>query len=205
MKKFFHKKRKIADKGFTIIEMIIAIAIFLIVITMGVSALMNLYSVNRKAQNTRNILDGLSFAMEDMSRNIRTGYNYKCIISSVSITSELVGPGDCATGGFGIGFEYSDGSTTTSDDQWFYYIEGGKLFRSTGGLTLADRVQMTPDEVIIDATKSGFEVFGSEGVDLGDTQQPIVRMRLVGEIVNARDGNTSFSLQTTVSQRLSDI
>ena len=136
MKKFFHKKRKVREKGFTIIEMIIAIAIFLIVITIGISALINLYSVNRKAQNMRNILDGVSFAMEDMSRNIRTGYNYSCLERGNSYYEEqLSKTRDCNSvmglGGRGIAFEYSDGDTTKYNDQWVYIIEDGKLDRKS--------------------------------------------------------------------------
>lgn len=204
MKKFFHKRRKVGEKGFTIIEMMIAIAIFLIVITIGISALMNLYSVNRKAQNMRNILDGLSFAMEDMSRNIRTGYNYSCLIKGQNYSvSELSDARDCISGvnnGRGIAFEYSDGDTTIFNDQWVYFIDGGKLYRSTDAAVT--KVQLTPDEVVLDGNAWSFSVYGSLNTD---TQQPIVILRLVGKILDNRGGDTPFSLQTTVSQRLIDV
>lgn len=203
MKENFYKKTK-HNEGFTIIEMIIAIAIFLIVIILGISALTNLYSINRKAQNMRNILDGLSFAMEDMSRNIRTGYNYSCLISGQNYSlAELSEARDCESGqngGRGVAFEYSDGDPLSLGDQWVYYIENNKLYRSTDANT--NRVQLTPDEVVLDANTWNFTVNGSLDTD---TQQPFVILRLVGEIIDNRGGETPFSLQTTVSQRLIDI
>ena len=200
--KYLNKKNKF-EGGYTLIETMIALTIFLIVVVIGVGALLNAYSVNRKSQDMRSIIDSLSFTMEDMSRNIRTGYNYHCLIKGDTV-SDIGTPLSCMTNGYGVAFEYSDGDTANDADQWVYYISSGKLFRSTTGL--ADSVQMTPDNVVLQADDStyNFSVLGSDKDSNNDKQQPFIIIRLVGTITS--NGNsTPFSLQTTVSQRLNDI
>ena len=195
-----NKKNKLTD-GYTLIETMIAISIFLIVITMGVGSLVNVHLINKKSQNMRSILDSLSFSMEEMSRNIRTGYNYHCLIAGEDISAIEV-PKSCvgSPGGYGIAFEAGDVASVTTDDQWIYYVNNGKLFRTTNG-NVNDVVQMTPNEVVIDETGYNFSVIGAESTD---TQQPLVVIRLAGSITQG--GNVSkFSLQTAVSQRLNDI
>lgn len=185
--------------GFTIIETMIAISIFLIVVVIGTGALLNAHLINKKSQDMRSIMDSLSFSMEDMSRNIRTGYNYHCIEGEDF--SSLETPKSCINGD-GIAFEYSDGDISDPTDQWVYYIQDGKLFRSTDGFSSS--TQMTPDEVTLNDGIYNFSVIGAELASKDDVQQPLVIIRLVGTITSG--GNTTpFSLQTAVSQRLNDI
>jgi len=68
---------------------------------------------------------------------------------------------------------------------------------------LSDYVQLTPEEVSINSV-SGFTVLGAEPSTTGDTQEPLVTIRLVGTIT-FKNVVTPFSLQTSVSQRLIDI
>jgi prepilin-type N-terminal cleavage/methylation domain-containing protein len=193
MKKNFKKNR---NTGFTLIETLISITVFLVVIIYGTASLLNAYAINRKSQATRSILDSLSFAMEDMSRNIRTGYNYAC--NSVS-SMELVTPVSCPSGNSQIAFESAYGGTGNNGDQWAYYFSGTRLFKSTDSKTT--QVTMNPDEVVIDTSQSGFIVIGAENSDI---QQPLVIIKLVGTITS-KNIVTPFSLQTTVSQRVSDV
>ncbi|MEI8269779.1 MAG: type II secretion system protein [bacterium] len=194
------KKNKNKNSGYTLIETMIALAIFLIVVTIGSGSLINAYSVNRKSQDLRSGIDGLSFAIEDMSRNIRTGYNYHCIVAGdLSLITDTK---SCIDGGDGIAFESSEGDESISEDQWAYFIFDGKLFKTTtGDLNPLNAVQMTPSEVVLSETTKNFVVFGAEKTD---KQQPFVIIRLVGKITS-RGQVTSFSLQTMISQRKSDI
>jgi len=198
MKKIYFKKNKFTD-GYTLIETMIALTIFLIVIVVGVGSLLNAYTINRQSQGMRSIIDSLSFTMEDMSRNIRTGYNYKCLESGQDYNQDMLNiPGNCI-GGYGIAFEYSEGDPKINTDQWVYYIKEGKLFKSTQGLS--NPIQMTPDEVVLSAKAISFSVIGSES---SDKQQPLVIIRLAGKITSGENA-TPFSLETAVSQRVSDI
>lgn len=185
--------------GYTIIETMIAISVFLIVIVIGIGALLNAHLVNKKSQNMRSIMDSLSFSMEDMSRNIRAGYNFKCLEKGQTYTTaQLEEINDCMIDGYGLAFESSEGILGNTSDQWVYFVQDGKLFKSTNGLSSV--IQMTPDEVFLSSTSNTFSVFGS---DIADKQQPLAIIRLVGNITS-KGNTTSFSLQTVVSQRKND-
>jgi len=196
------KKR---NAGYTIIETMIAISLFLIIVTIGMGSLLNANFVHRKSQDMRSIMDNLSFTMEDMSRNLRTGYNYHCDDGSGDISIPL----DCNNGGL-IAFESSVGDQTTTVDQWVYKIESPlgdgvfNIYKSTAGGEVGTFVQLNPPEVKIDGFSS-FTVTGAETYP-GDTRQPFVTIRLSGT-VTSRNNETPipFSLQTSISQRLIDI
>ncbi len=202
-------------RGYTIVETMISISIFLVIIVMGIGTLLNANLLHQKSNSMRSIMDNLNFVMEDMSRNLRTGYNYHCFISGETIpastSSVMSTPKSCASG-WAISFEYAYGDSTDTDgdqidhdDQWVYYIDNtGKIFKSTQGpYAVASFVQLTPNEIVIDTAASSFSVLGAESVP-GNEQQPFITIRLVGKITY-KDTVTPFSLQTSVSQRLVDI
>lgn len=195
------------NRGYTIIETMIAVSLFLIIVTAGMGALLNANLLHEKSHSLRSIMDNLSFIMEDMSRNLRTGYNYHCFAASEvipsSTSSTVSTPKSCANG-WAIAFESANGVPSNNDDQWIYYIDDtGKIFKSTQGPYVSSNfIQLTPDEIVIDQI-SGFSVLGAEP-PLGNRQEPFVNIRLVGKII-FKNVITPFSLQTSVSQRLVDI
>ncbi len=189
------KKYKKIDKkkGYTIIETMIAISLFLVVIMIGMGALLNANLLHIKSQDMRSIIDNLSFIMEDMSNNLRTGYDYHCIDDD-NVTA--INPHSCANGG-GISFK------STLGDQWVYAIyPDGSIQKSVSGGATGTFTVLTLPEVKISSV-SGFSVVGAEPPP-GNTQQPFVTIRLVGTITY-KDIITPFSLQTSISQRLVDI
>lgn len=187
MKKFSETK----SQGFTIIETMIAMTIFLIVIMVGTTAILNAYTVGNKSKGMRSIMDNLSFVMEEMSRNIKTGYDYKCVPNgnSLPLDDNPESGDDCGA----LIFKNSEG------DVWTYYIESdNKLYKTTPDFT-GD--PLLPDGVTI--TQGGFSVLGAEPPP-GDSQQPFVIIKLAGTITY-RKTTTPFSLQTAVSQRTNDL
>ena len=195
------KKNK--QKGYTIIETMIAISLFIIIVTAGLGSLLNANLLHQKSFSMRSIMDTLSFVMEDMSRNLRVGYSYQCYDASEQTLSPatLGSPRSCLNG-WAIALESQNGVSADNGDQWVYYISNdGKIFKSTDGAT--SFVQLTTDEIFVDPVSSGFSVLGAETIT-EDSQQPFVNIRLVGTIT-FKNVITPFSLQTSVSQRLVDI
>lgn len=204
------KKVDKKQSGYTIIETMIAISLFIIIVMAGMGALLNANLLNNKSQSMRSIMNNLNFIMEDLSKNLRTGYNYYCVtgkdtLTDVSITKSGT---DC----WGIAFEYQDGDKMNPDDQWVYYIgpdtsikdEPIAIWKSTTGPYDTDSfIKLTSDEIIIDATKSIITVNGAEPPP-GDLVQPFVTIKLVGSIFY-NNVVTPFSLQTSISQRQVDI
>ncbi|HEY4477737.1 MAG TPA: type II secretion system protein [Candidatus Paceibacterota bacterium] len=200
MKHFLYTK---TQPGFTIIETMIATSLFLVVMVIGVGSLLNANSISHKNTDERTVLDNVSFALEEMSRNLRTGYSYHCELNG----DALVAPEKAQSCDLGylIAFEDTHGSPDDVNDQWVYKIDAG-----TNGLNISKSIDsgvswvelVSAPNLIIDSA-SGFSVLGAEPPP-DDTNQPFVVIKLAGEI-QGKDGNTSFSLETAVSQRLLDI
>jgi type II secretory pathway pseudopilin PulG len=205
--------------GYTIIETMIAISLFIVIIMAGMGALLNANSVHNKSQDTMSILDSLNFVMDEMSTNLRTGYNYNCVKRGPGLPANISATQDCSSSeGIGVAFEEENGDlyrgsppTLYNDDQWIYYIRNTEeedssgnaiygIFKSING-TDSGAFQLTPSEVHINPDESYFVVSGAGS---SDTDQPFVTVKLVGEIVY-KDTTTPFSLRTSVSQRNIDI
>jgi type II secretory pathway pseudopilin PulG len=197
-------------KGFTILETMVAVSLFIVVVMYGMGTLLSANVLHKKSQDQQSIMDNLSFVMEEMSRNLRTGYTYHCIDNNDFTVSALNTPRSCASGG-GISFEESvTGSFSNQNDQWVYKIsstDGGATFSVSKSVNSgATWVVLNPDEVKL-TNASGFSVLGAEAPasdGSGNHQQPFVNIRLVGSIVY-KGVTTPFSLQTSVSQRLIDV
>ena len=71
-------RRYDTKKGFTLIELMIATALFVIVATIALSAILSANVNYKKTEDMRTITDNLSFTMDDISRNVKLGYNYSC-------------------------------------------------------------------------------------------------------------------------------
>jgi prepilin-type N-terminal cleavage/methylation domain-containing protein len=63
-------------RGYTLIELIVSVGIFALVMTLVSGAYLIMIAANRQAQALTNGMNNLSFALETMTREIRTGGNY---------------------------------------------------------------------------------------------------------------------------------
>ncbi|MEK7175314.1 MAG: hypothetical protein AAB693_00710 [Patescibacteria group bacterium] len=160
--------------GYTIIETMVSISVFLIAILIGMSALLNANSTQRKANDMRAILDNLSFIMEDISRNLRMGNGYSCDNNNCKKFS----------------FTGSDGNG------WSYEINlDKKVIRDVIKNSISDPVILNSEEIKIDSVNSGFTIINNT-----TGKQSFVIIKLSGEI-KSKDVTTPFSLQTSVSRR----
>lgn len=190
------------EGGFTLIEVMIAMAIFTVIVTIGIGSVLSAIRQHHVSEDSRTVIDNLNFLMEDMARNVRLGMNVHCMASGeapLSFTDDYdaVPPQDCALPGDAhnaIVFNDQSGRQLT------YAISTGlggapsQVYKQRGS---ADAVLVNPPEVEMDFAKSGFTVRGSLP---GDGAQPIVTIRLVGKVVY-KSVNTIFSIQHTVTLR----
>ena len=190
-------------RGFTLIEMMVAVSMFAIVMMIGVGALLSLVETNKRAQSIHQVMSSLSAALEGMSRSIRVGSTYHCetSISPMPQSAVLAVTKDCgaSTGGVMLAIEASSGDRTNQDDQVVFRLNETKLERSLEGGAFDSWVDLTSPEVTID--QFNFYVIGSAS---GDGIQPRVVMSLQGTIDLPR-GATTFHVQSTVVQRLIDL
>jgi prepilin-type N-terminal cleavage/methylation domain-containing protein len=214
------------QSGFTLIEAMVAIAIFTIVMVIGISALLSVNNTNKKSQNLRAIIDNLNYVMEDMSRNFKLGSYYHCYsttfdpgLSIGSVNDFLAEEQDCDSGtvdhegSLVVALEpmggipkNDDTGTANAEDQVIYVFRPGPsgltteclLEKSTDGGREFVPITTTPD-IKIDCARSGFNVYNTQsGSDFAAA--PRIVMRISG-VVTYKEVTTSFSLQTSASQR----
>ena len=70
------------NHGFTLIEMIVSLGIFAVVAVIALGALVQIISANKKAQTLLATMTNMNFALDAMSREIRTGTGYYCWAST---------------------------------------------------------------------------------------------------------------------------
>lgn len=199
-------------KGFTLIEIMVSVAIFTIIMTIGMGSLVNLVSTYRIAEQEKKVHDSVNYAMETISREARLGQNYRNwsnprSLNSISDTSLLSGDdgsGETNNSGNSAGFGF-----LASDDRGYlvFYLENGALIRAqfdpiTGSFrsrdTLTDRSQ-------VEITNFSFLILGTErkSVD-GDLNQPFTLLRIQAKAGVASENNFTTDVQTIVSQRILD-
>jgi prepilin-type N-terminal cleavage/methylation domain-containing protein len=192
-----------SKNGFTLIEMMVSVAIFSIVMVVALGSLLAISAADRKAQTLKTVMDNLSFAMEGMSRTIRTGVNYHC--DTTNMTGSTLAPQDCP--GNIIGAQYfafiaNDGTYTA------YCLNNNQIWRqrsnTMGGLktscsALDGFLPITAPEIVISNLS-----FYVKGAPLGDGIQPKTTMILNGFVNINSTAATAFALQATVTQRIYD-
>ncbi len=194
MKIFDQKKRLPAGRqGFTLIELMVSVAIFTIVMVLALGSLLSISAAERKAEALKSVMNNLNFALESMSRSIRTGVNYSCM-----------GAGDCVNGGTTLSFLDSNKLPVyykfeTSDRTLCQQPTGtvGCIARSLD--SGANYFPITAPEVVI----SNF-TFYVTGVTVGDKVQPKVNITLSGSVSIGANTPTAFNVQTSVTQRIYD-
>ncbi|MEK7118540.1 MAG: type II secretion system protein [Patescibacteria group bacterium] len=180
--------------GFTLLEMIVSIGIFLTALIIILGALVSINEAARKARSERIVADNLSAAVDSMSRSIRVGSNFHCDCTGLASTT----PKDCAmTDDTGLGgdaclvFEGQQGDSSNQNDQIAYKLSGGSIERSTdNGATY---LPLTAPELSITSLK--FYVYGTTPSD----DQPVVTMIVRGSAATTQSTKTNFDVQTTVS------
>jgi len=169
------------EQGFALVEAIISVAIFSVVMTVGIVSLLSIVSVNKRSQAFKIVVNNLNLAIESMSKDIRVGYDYNC----ASATG-----GDCVSGGDSIYFKSKTGEDV------IYRLYNHSIQRSVGGSSF---VSITAEDVVIDLTK--FYVIGSSKSDF---VQPYVIIMIEGHTGERDRRRIDFDLQTTVTQRKLD-
>ncbi|HEY0220975.1 MAG TPA: prepilin-type N-terminal cleavage/methylation domain-containing protein [Candidatus Paceibacterota bacterium] len=177
-------KNKKWDKGFTLIELMVASSLFLVVMLIMSGSILSVFGANQRSKNLRSVMDNMNLTLESMTRTIRFGTNYHC-----GSAGNLSDPNNCAGGANSITVRSSDGVQTT------YTIAGGRIIRRIGGVDYF----MTSPEVVIDRLN-----FTVGGAPFGDLYQPNVLINISGHVEAKASDRANFILQTTVSQRRFD-
>ena len=181
--------------GFTIIEMMVAVALFAIMMLISVGALLMLMAANKKAQAMQSVMNNFNISMDSIVRSVRQGYQFHCGSGTYTKTQDCLNDGDNTTFAFEpYGNQATDPARVVSYDAASKSIwesqDGGNTFTS-----------ITAPEVSITSLK--FYVIGSTR---GDTIQPKLIIVIDGvAAANNMRTKTNFHVETTAVQRLLDL
>lgn len=170
------------NRGYTLIELIIAVGLFALVMTLTSGAYFVMIGINRQTQGITAGINDLSFALESMTRSIRTGANYACN-----------GSGDCANGGDSFFFIDSRGDTIS------YSRDTSVIQKTVNGGT---PISLTDSSAIM-ITALSFYVSGTSKTD---ETQPHVTIIISGTIDPGKGQPLEpFTVETGATMRGADI
>lgn len=192
--------------GFTLVEMLVSLALFTIVATMAVGTLLVLISGNSRVVGEQTSLTSLSFALDSMTREIRTGSEYFCDtatqVASAAVYNSVTAVQNCINGDTGFSFREAGESITggSGAKRIAYYFSNNTLWRKVGS-SAAEPI-VTNDVRIINAR---FVVTGASPLGTStEIVQPTVSILLEAQSSTSDSGKT-FTLQSTVTQRSLDL
>lgn len=160
---------------------------------------MILIDSNARAQNMQEVMTNLSFALDSITREIRTGSDYFC-----GGVSELPTSGEsamnCPTGSEALSFNEGGQSLTSeaSSRRIALRLNNEAIERRLGD---GAWVPITSDDIAVHEIR-----FIVTGVTRSDADSPTVTLYVKGEAGDEEDGTDSeFNVQATVVQQLLDI
>lgn len=191
--------------GFTLVEMLVAVALFSTAVVIGIGALYSAQQINTKLQATRVIMDSLNLSLEVMTRNMRYGSNFYCGTGSGDIisTSRHNCPYSISLDSNGHSIVFKPVDATLDIQRVAYYVDtNNHLIEQTlyhDGVTPDVIKQISSDDIIIDNLR--FYVKGAE-LPPADTDQPMVTMILSGKTKDSKVlQKVTFVLQSSVTTR----
>ncbi len=188
-------------RGFTLIEMLVSVALFSVVMLISVGSLIAMAEAARKAETIKSVLNNLNFALDSMSRTVRTGYSYHCTDApgnTYGLMGSPASPQNCGTYGSSyLALEGSQGNPNGSADQIIFRLNNGRVEQSSDSGT--NFLPLTAPEVVIQSLR-----FYVTGAPTGDGSQPRAVVTLSGYIQVTPTTQTALQLQTTLTQRLHD-
>lgn len=207
------RRRQTTQKGFTLMEMLVAVSLFSIVSVIVAGSILSLIGSNTQTQAEQQALTALSFSLDNMTREIRTGFNYFCHNGPFDSSPTNLGAmastekRDCINSANGIAFRESSRRLTTGctgegqDRVAFYYDSVNQTIMRKVCSRNAEPI--TPSNVRI--TNLQFFVTGTPQLnEVGrNTLQPTVTV--VVSALWPDVPNASTTIQTTVTQRILDI
>ncbi len=189
--------------GFTLIEVLVSLSIFTIVVTISVSALYSLIDANARSRNSQSVATNLSFMLDSMTREIRTGSHYYCATSLSEAMPTALNDNstqDCVLGD-GVAMSFNEGGQSLTRNaasrRVAYRLNEGALQRRLGD---DDWLDLTADDVVVESLQ-----FTVEGSSVADDLAPVATVYIKGRVGDEAVNQGDFDIQTTITMRLLDI
>jgi prepilin-type N-terminal cleavage/methylation domain-containing protein len=209
------KSTSLRARGFTLVELLVTMALFISVMTIAVGALFSAQVVNTRLEQTQAVLDGMNLATEVIVRDMRYGSNFYCDTSLPQPAPTL--RKGCAYPGGGTVLIFRPqialaGSTNQRLDRVAYYLSNGMLYKDEYPYQGSKRTfQITSSDVNISTL--AFYTTGlnstqgtSDYANASDFNQPLITLVISGVTIPRKKTiqPVSFSVETSASSRALD-
>lgn len=175
-------RTNLPQRGYTLIELIVSVALFSVVMLIAGAAFLSLINLDRQARATNDVVTNLSYVVESMERSIRTGTDYTA-----------------TTGGTSFSFKDGEGRDVTYSRQ----VRGGKGYVQQ---CIEGTVCAPLTDPRVDIRTLAFYSRGTLPKSAGDEMQPMVIFVLHGVIAaDARGTTVEFRAESAATQRLIDL
>jgi len=185
---YLSQKRIHSEKtsGFTLIEMMVSVAIFSIVLMLALGTVLTILDANRKARTLTEVMNNLNFSLETMTRSLKTGVE----------PSADTGTNPPILGVTAIVLEEDVAGDRFRRELIEYQLREDSEGRGFIGrrVDAGTWIPITSEQV--DITRFVFTVAGTD-----DFNQPRTQISIEGDVRVNEKISSSFTLQTTVSQR----
>lgn len=176
------------QRGYTLLEMIVAVGVFSIIMLAATGAYLTLISLDRHARATTDVVTNLSFAVDSMTREVRTGTEYAC---------DAVPDNNCTdTPGDSFSYLNTDGDTIV------YSLDEGQILQTNSSTGFS--AYLTDER--IDITSLDFYVRGV-GIESSPAPevQPQMTVTIEGVLTTSSGQEVDFSIQGGATQRFLDL
>ncbi len=182
----FNKNTKYT-KGFTLIEIMVAVTIFALVVLVAIGAVVAIVGADKKAQSLNDVINNMNFSVESMVRDLRTGYNYSC--------SAGVSDGNACTS-----ITFTSTISSQAGDQITYTLD-----TSRGVITKTDEDNDLTQDLTssnIKVNRLDFYIQNTGTWSSGEPpRQPLILMILQAKSTTNGGEQSEFNIQTLISQR----
>jgi len=189
------------------VEMIVSLALFSVVATVSLGALIKIVSANKKAQTLHATITNLNFALETMSREMRVGTKYDCYDFNDPVGPTLRNPPySCSlVNNQQIAFESSlelpYGATTCHPIIAYRFVN-----RDSGIATIEKAEQQSCGEVLDDQfvplVSLGDVTITDVLLSVTAEDYPLAFIKISGTAGQREREKTDFTVQTAISARL---
>lgn len=207
--------------GFTLVETLVALAIFSVVMVVSGGIVLSLISSNRQNQAVNSVVNNLSYSIESMVRDIKTGYEYKCNYPTGSTNAYAKSTFKDALDNCTVGTSINNialisnitGNEVVVRYDFVTQVDAPGYIKKTvftedslGGIITENSYPLT-DTQNIDMTDVRFKInpgkplYQGEAVNI-DAVQPSVFVMMKGTAKVNAVSISDFFMQTFISQRL---
>ena len=184
-------------RGFTLVEMLVAVSLFAIIAVINAGTFVMLIKVQERARAFANLQDNLRFALDSMGREIMVGSGYRCVSATMDPPLPDIPPPPSGTVNDACndqGFMY----TNSAGQKVAYRLRNGTMEKWVEGTSAY--AFFTNPRVVISNLR-----FYANGAAPNNNIQPKVVIILQASVPDPRTGQSIFmNLETVASQRKID-